>query len=81
MKTSYSRGVEDFDSGTMGAPKGNDYAKEFWIERSVAKPGEKSVQIGTRLSKTEVEAIKKRLQPGRFGPMPRDTRSLHFSRR
>ncbi len=48
----------------MGAPKGNDYGKEFWLERSVAKPGEKSVQIGTRLSQTEVEAIKQRLQPG-----------------
>ena len=48
----------------MPAPKGNDYGKKYWFNRSVAKPGEKTVRISTRLSEGEVEAIKERLQPG-----------------
>ncbi len=48
----------------MGAPKGNDYAKDFWIRKSVAKQGEKSVKISTRLSESELEEVKQQLQQG-----------------
>ncbi len=48
----------------MSAPKGNKYGNEYWFNTSVAKPGEKSVRISTRLSEGEVEAIKKLLKPG-----------------
>ncbi len=48
----------------MGAPKRNNYGKEFWWEKSVAKKGEKSVKIGTRISESELEKIKQQLEPG-----------------
>ena len=48
----------------MGAPKGSDYARDFWWKKSVAKPGEKSVKISTRLSESEVEKLKQQLQEG-----------------
>ncbi|MGK7874374.1 MAG: hypothetical protein AB4426_13990 [Xenococcaceae cyanobacterium] len=48
----------------MPAPKGNDYGKDFWMKSSIAKPGEKSQRISTRLSKSEVEEIKQQLQEG-----------------
>ena len=48
----------------MGAPKGNDYAKDFWIGKSVAKEGEKSVKVSTRLSESELEEVKQQLQEG-----------------
>lgn len=48
----------------MPAPKGNDYGKDFWIKSSIAKTGEKSKRISTRLSESEVEEIKQQLQQG-----------------
>ena len=48
----------------MGAPKGSDYARDFWWKKSVAKPGEKSVKISTRLSESEVEQLKQQLKEG-----------------
>ena len=48
----------------MPAPKGSNYGKDFWWEKSVAKPGDKSVKIGTRISESELEAIKQQLQEG-----------------
>ncbi len=48
----------------MPAPKGNDYAKEYWPKKTVAKPGEKSVRVSTRLSEGEIEEIKQQLPPG-----------------
>ena len=48
----------------MGAPKGNDYGKDFWWKKSVAKKGEKSVRISIRLSESEIEAIKQKTTSG-----------------
>jgi acylphosphatase len=48
----------------MGAPKGNDYGKEFRFKSSVANQGDRSVHIGTRLTREEVEEIKQQLQQG-----------------
>ena len=48
----------------MPAPKGSSYGKDFWWKKAVAKPGEKSVKIGTRISESELEELKKQLQEG-----------------
>ncbi len=48
----------------MPAPKGNDYAKEFWPKKTVAKKGEKSVRVSIRLSESEIEAIKEKTKSG-----------------
>ena len=48
----------------MGAPKGSDYGKDYWWKKSVAKPGEKSVKVSTRLSESELEKVKQQLQEG-----------------
>ncbi len=48
----------------MAAPKGSNYGKDFWWKKSVAKKGEKSIGITTRLSESEVEVIKRQLQQG-----------------
>lgn len=48
----------------MAAPKGSTYGKDFWWKKSVAKKGEKSVAITTRLSESEVEIIKQQLKEG-----------------
>ena len=48
----------------MAAPKGSNYGKDFWWKKSVAKKGEKSIGITTRLSESEVEVIKQHLQQG-----------------
>ena len=48
----------------MAAPKGSYYGKDFWWKKSVAKEGEKSVRVSTRISASEMEKIKQYLQEG-----------------